>query len=421
MITPFNIYSFLKTPEDYLFNLQKKQGDPFLLALPGTPKILLTGNSELAQAIFSAIPNNFKPSEKNPVAPMLGKNGLIMQSDPEHMSCRKDFSPYFSKNNLMPFSSSIVDVFLNSYHEKENSGTLIVQDFAFEATLRIILKLLFPHLNSTETNQANELVDNLLKSYSASFLFISPWISGAWKNFNQKKTELDNVFYEFFLTGVQAKTPSPLSCLADFPKDQVVDHIRTFIVAGHETSATSLSWVLYYIHENNLIKEHLQKELNIYDQKISTSDFVETILRNEYLECVVREALRIHPPVPFITRKIITKDFKLGNQLLNINDEIGVCISLLHRQPHVWQNPNDFLPERFLKRKYLPHEYAPFGGGTRKCIGSELAILEIKILTGLFIKYYQAELLPANTPTAEAIQITIGPKKPIALAYTKRG
>lgn len=419
MIFPFNIYTFLTSPEDYLLDLQTKHGDPFPLSFPGAPTIWLTGNSDLAKVVFTAPADSFKTSDKNPVGPLLGKDGLIMQSGSTHLSLRKEFIPNFSKKSLSPFSENIVDTFFEIHQNHGHSGVLFIQEFALNSALKIILKFLFPHLIQSEMEEAEKLTGNFLKSYSASFLFIPNWVPGTWKTFNQKKNELDNRFYEFFLSGVALGINGPLSSLEGSSKSQVLDHIRTFIVAGHETSATSLSWALYYIHQDLYIRNRLQEELTIFENR-SKNDFLEILLSNQFLDSIVQESLRIRPPVPFVTRKIINRAFIFGDQKLNIDDELGVCISLLHRQPETWPNPSEFKPDRFLDRKYSPYEFAPFGGGTRKCIGAELAVLELKILIGFYIKYYQSELIGTNIPRPEVMQITIGPKRPIGLSFTKR-
>ena len=418
MILPLNIYRFLSSPEDYLSKLQKKHGDPFPLSLPGAPTILLTGKSEFAKLVFTAPSDSFKTSEKNPVGPLLGPNGLIMQSGQRHLCQRKEFVPYFSKKNLVSFSSDIMEIFFSIYQSHNHSGVLVAQDYARKLALKIILKFLFPHLSLREMDEAEVLTENFLNSYSASFLFVPSWVPGTWKNFNQKKKELDHRFFEFFISGLSSGIDGPLNRLEGSSVADVLDHIRTFIVAGHETSATSLSWALYHLHKNSYIKNRLCEELAIF-KNLSKDNYLEQVLNNQFIDLIVQETLRIQSPVPFITRKIINRNFHLGDQQLKIDDELGVCITLLHKQDEIWTNPFEFKPDRFLEKKYSAYEYAPFGGGTRKCIGSELALLELKILIGFFIRYYQAELAITNIPKAEVLQITIGPSKPILLSYSK--
>lgn len=419
MLFPFNIYSFLSDPGHYLLELQKKYGDPFPLSFPRTPTVWLTANPELIKSIFTAPADSFMASEKNPVAPLLGRGGLITLSGSEHLQKRKEFIPYFSKKHVLSKSVAIQDVFFHLLDSRPQSGQLHLQHFSLEHTLQIIIKYLFPHLSPSELKEAQFLTEVFLKSYSASYLFIPKWVPGTWGKFDQKKLQLDDRFYDFFLSGIKVEMESPLMVLADASKAEVLDHIRTFIVAGHETSATSLIWALYFIHKFPHLKNRLTEELEIFTQK-SKEVFLDDLLKNTYLDALISEVLRIEPPVPFVTRKIINRNFQLGDRELGIDQELGVCISLLHRHSKTWSNPTEFRPERFLAQKYTPYEYAPFGGGTRKCIGAELAVLELKILIGLFIKHYDSTLLEAPFPAPEVLQITVGPKKAIHLNYAKK-
>jgi cytochrome P450 len=411
MFFPFNLYQFFNDPKDYLLQLQIKHGDPFPLAFPGATTIWLTGKPELAKAIFTAPSDSFKASEKNPVGALLGPEGLIMQSGKDHLKSRKEFTPYFSKSNLSPMSESIIDAFNELINPLEVAGKLDLQKISLDLSLKIILKFLFPHLNSEELKKAELETQKFLASYSASLLFIPQWVPGTWNIFNENKGDLDELFYNHFLVGTKEAIHNPLSALVDKSKDYVLDQMRTMIVAGHETSATSLCWSLHFIYKDQYLLNRLREELQ--------DCTINNILQNSFLEAVVNESMRIHPPVPFITRKIINRPFFLGDKKFQIDDEIGVCLSLLHRESLVWENAQAFIPERFLTKKYSPYEFAPFGGGARRCIGAEFSHLELKILIAQFIKTLNGELKDINDPRSRVMQITIGPKSAVDLFYKK--
>jgi len=423
MIFPYNLYRFLNNPRDYLEGLQKKYGDPFPLSFPGAKTMMLTGKSDLTRSIFTAPPDSFVPSEKNPVGPLLGKDGLIMIGGKDHLAARKDFMSHFSKTNLLQFAPVIEEVFHEIEDEKEDEGILSLQSFSFKATLKIILRFLFPHLESSEYIEAEKLTENFLKSYSASFLFIPQWVPMTWNVFNQKKMALDERFFEYYKSGLESGAKGPLydlnddlSDLGEMDKVKVLDHIRTFIVAGHETSATSLTWTLFYLLKDPFLKNRAVEQLSLYKNSLDYSQ----ILEDPFLEAIVFEGLRINPPVPFVTRKIQNRSFKWGEDVFEIGDEIGVCLSLLHRQGDLWNDPDTFRPERFLENRYSPFEFAPFGGGARRCLGAELSLMEIKLLTASFLHTFDCELVELKMPISEVLQITIGPKKPIMVQFKKR-
>lgn len=415
-----NIFRFLQNPIKFLTHLKNTNpgNSAFPLSMPGVPTVWLIANSLDAKKIFTAPIDSFEASKKNPVAPLLGDHGLILQSGKEHLAQRKSFTPFFSKKQVQLFSKNISTIFLKNLESQKASGTLNIQNFSQDNTLKIIIHYLFKGLSEEELDKAETLTHKYLKSYSPSLLFIPKWIPGKWNVFRKAKNNFETYFYERFLYEISKNENSPLIALKEMPKEIILDQIKTMIVAGHETSATSLTWALYYIHQNNFIMNKLlNEELKIH---LEDSLFIEDLLANNYLQALVNETLRIQPPVPFITRKIINRDFELGNKSFSPGTEIGVCITLLHRDPLIWPNPESFDPERFINKDFSIYEFAPFGGGTRKCIGADLAILEIKILIGLFLKYYKSELIGKEIPVSKVLQITIGPKKEIYLKYSKK-
>lgn len=407
MTSPIGVYSFLKNPEKYLNNLSKKYGDPFPFSFPKAKTVWMTGDKELVKKIFTAPADSFIPSEHNPVGPLLGSDGLIMQGGATHLERRKLLTPFFSKKNLIPHEEDIKEIFNAKILKMPNDGTLIIQDLAFELTLKIILKFLFPNISDEQLEEKSHLTEKFLNSYSASFLAMPKWIPGTWQPFLKLKDKVDEEFFTLFTFNLENSHKNVLINLKDREKKEILDYIRTFIVAGHETSATSLSWTLYYILRDENLKKRIIEEIsnNVEEKKV--------------LEAAIFEALRIHPPVPFVTRKIVNRPFVLGDKEFEIEDEIGVCISLLHRDANVWENPSEFNADRFLNKNYGPFEYAPFGGGTRKCIGADFSIMEMKIIIECLFKSFDLHLEDNKKYHPEIRQITMGPKKPIKVIYKK--
>lgn len=415
-----NVMRFMKDPERFQDYLLAKWGDPFPLNFPRLPYVWLTSNPETVKKIFTAPLGTFIPSEHNPVSPLLGRKGLIMLGGIEHSESRKNLGPNFMGQQLRGMGQSIVDTFYEITKEHNmHDGAIVLQEFSQAVTLRIILRQLFPHIEIKEMWEMEKLTKNFLSSYSPSLLFIPKWFSKRWKIFNENKKKLDSLFYKCYLSGLYSNVEGPIKTLSEKhpTKEQVLDQLRTMVVAGHETTATSLVWTLYLIHQTKHqdSKQELLKDVDSVEKEEILNKFNELT----YLDAVVNEALRIRPPVPFITRKVVG-DFSIGNQHFKKEEELGVSISLLHRCPQVWSRPDVFLPERFLNRKYAAHEFAPFGGSNRKCIGAALAISELKILTTLFLKEFDSALCSEELIKPKVMQITIGPREDIVMVIRKR-
>jgi cytochrome P450 family 6 len=150
-----------------------------------------------------------------------------------------------------------------------------------------------------------------------------------------------------------------------------------FYLAAFETNSAAMTFCLIELARNPKIQEKVQDEI---DEVLSTQDVTyEAVLKLKYLDCCMLESLRKYPPVPVLSREC-TKDYKIPNTDLVIRKgtDIKIPIMSLHRDPEIYENPHDFIPERFLdspngnsrldEQKSLIF-YSPFGDGPRHCIG----------------------------------------------------
>ncbi|GAB0107377.1 hypothetical protein JMUB6875_63710 [Nocardia sp. JMUB6875] len=190
------------------------------------------------------------------------------------------------------------------------------------------------------------------------------------------------------------------------------EQLRTLLVAGHETTATALVWALYRLHREPAVLERLLGELS----SAGTDPDPAELMKLPYLDAVCQETLRLHPPVPIVLRRL-TGDFTLRGAPLAAGDTMGISVHLLHTDPAVWPEPRRFRPERFLERRYGPFEFAPFGGGHRRCVGAALADYELRIVLATVLTSVRLRLAPrfAHGPTPLSVPhtITVGPRTAI--------
>lgn len=188
------------------------------------------------------------------------------------------------------------------------------------------------------------------------------------------------------------------------------DQLRTLLVAGHETTATGLVWALFHLHRNADALARLRAELDTAD--LASED----LARLPYLDAVCRETLRLHPPVPIVLRRL-TEPYRLCGVDLAADDTIGIALPLLHSDPSCWQDPSQFLPERFLDRHHGPFEYAPYGGGHRRCLGAGLADFELRIALATIVGRVELSLQPryrhGRIPRSVPHNIATGPHRGI--------
>jgi cytochrome P450 len=163
------------------------------------------------------------------------------------------------------------------------------------------------------------------------------------------------------------------------PDRQLTSEIMTLIVAGHETTASTLNWVWYLLAQNLEAEEKLSRELNtlLGTELIALRD----LPKFPYTRQVVEEAMRLYPPGWLMTRKAI-KDDQLGEYFVPAGTEIYISSYLIQRHPALWQDPDHFNPDRFepnQSRDRHPLAMLPFSAGPRKCIGEFFARLEMQI------------------------------------------
>lgn len=203
----------------------------------------------------------------------------------------------------------------------------------------------------------------------------------------------------------KSKRLAMLDILLQAKQNHQIDHmgiceeVDTFLFEGHDTSATALSFTLMLIASHPTIQDQLVEEIHSI---IGPDDFkpsYDNLNKLDLLERVIKESLRLYPPVWIIGRRA-SEDFKLHTgELIPYGSTILLHIYALHKLPEIYPDPEKFDPDRFLPencQKRHPYAYVPFSAGPRNCIGQRFAMLELKVaISGILRKY---RLLPVDTP-----------------------
>lgn len=172
---------------------------------------------------------------------------------------------------------------------------------------------------------------------------------------------------------MQAPDPKSLQLMQD---QQLIDEVLTLIVAGHETTASTLNWTWYLISQHPEVEERLSNEL-----KLATFSECEDLSRFPYSQQIIEEAMRLYPAGWLVTRKALRDDW-LGEYFVPAGTEIYVPPYFIQRHPHLWEEPDRFCPDRFRpENSKHRHRLAtiPFSSGPRNCIGAHFARIEMQI------------------------------------------
>lgn len=163
---------------------------------------------------------------------------------------------------------------------------------------------------------------------------------------------------------------------------EIRDALMTILVAGHDTTAVALAWLFLQIVERDGVQQRLRAELHAVTGGAPIA--ADHLPRLVYLDAVVRESLRLCTVVPFVTRRL-TVPLRVDGHDFPAGVHLCPCIHLVHRDPELYPEPERFRPERFLERKFGPHEWLPFGGGERLCTGMAFALTEMKVVAATLL------------------------------------
>lgn len=200
---------------------------------------------------------------------------------------------------------------------------------------------------------------------------------------------------------------------------QLVDNTLTFVGAGHETTAVALSWTLYILGHDQSLQDALFDELDNVTGGAPVSS--EHLPHLKLFEAVLKESMRLFPPVPVIPRSV-KKNVSIGPLLLQPDDHISVAVFPMHRHNDLWDDPHSFDPSRFLEgtaKGLHRYQYLPFGGGPRICIGMKFAMMEGVAILAEVIRRVRVGL-PEGLEPEPQLAITMRPRDGMPLDIQAR-
>jgi cytochrome P450 len=201
--------------------------------------------------------------------------------------------------------------------------------------------------------------------------------------------------------------------------EQLLDEIRSLYLAGHETTATTLSWTWLLLSRNPAVYARLEREIE--DVLRGQAPGADAMQQLPYCTAVIKEALRCYPVAWVTARKALT-DVELGGYAIAEGTSVFLSPWIVHHDPRWYVEPDTFMPERWLKDKaeLPPREaYLPFGGGPHICIGNGLAMMEGVLLLATMLQHAHVEVLPEH-PVEIGLAGTLRPKHGLKAKLTRR-
>ncbi|MEO7092219.1 MAG: cytochrome P450, partial [Polyangiales bacterium] len=199
-------------------------------------------------------------------------------------------------------------------------------------------------------------------------------------------------------------------------EDELIGHAGVIFAAGHETSTNALAWTLFLLSQHPAIARDLEDELD--GQLRGDAPSIDALGKLPLLDAVVKESMRVLPPVPMHPR-IVAEDCELGGHRLPAGSELFLSIFHMHHDPAVFSQPASFDPRRWETIKPSVYEYNPFSAGPRMCIGASFAIMEIKIVLATMLQRFRLEL-PDGARVDPRVAITMAPKGGLPMRVRRR-
>jgi cytochrome P450 len=376
-----------------------RYGDMFTYRLPYEGTWVFVSDPETIKQVFTGDPRLLHAGEANIVLlPVLGEHSVLLLDEPAHMKERKLMLPPFHGKRMKAYGDVMTQVAVEEIDRWPADRAMRMRPRMQAMTLEIILRAVF---GVGEGERLTRLRDQLRRTLNllshprrAMFMvLLGPDRLRRFPPFRRQMERVDALLYE----EISARRGAPdlaerddiLSLLLQASHDdgrlmsdrELRDELMTLLVAGHETTATALSWAIELLSRHPAEFERLQAGVAAGD--------------GEYLDAVIKETLRLRPVIALVLRKLV-EPMEIGGRLLPAGVSIAPSIYLVHRNPEIYPEPERFRPERFLEQPAGTYTWIPFGGGVRRCLGGAFAEFEMSVVLRELVS--RRELVPVGSP-----------------------
>lgn len=392
---------FLQDP-DFANKRQQKYGTIFKTRLFGNPTVFMIG-FEANRFLLTNENNYFSIAWPDSTRILLGPASLAIQTGSIHQKRRKLLAQAFQPRALAGYTPKMAEITQNYLHKWESMGNLTWYPELRKYTFDVACKLLI----GTDTTSDRQLVE-LFEEWCEG-LFSLP-ISLPWTKFGkalrcrqqllakieeliQQRQQQPSSDEDALGILLQAEDEEGNSLSLQELKDQVL----LLLFAGHETLTSAIASFCLLLAQNPQILADARAEQQ--QLGINAPLSIENLHQMTYLDQILKEVLRVIPPVGGGFRKVI-KSCEFNGYLIPEGWSIIYQIGGTHQDTNVYTHPQSFNPQRFdqqtAENKSKPFSYVPFGGGVRECLGREFAKLEMKLFAALLLRGYEWELLPGQ-------------------------
>ena len=407
-------------PVPFMLRCAEAYGDAFTTHIMGPTPVIFFSDPATIRQVFSGDPGYLLAGKANSrvFRWLLGPNSLLLLDGPRHKRERKLLAPPFRGERMRVYGEIMSEITDRSIDAWPVETPFPVQSCMQEITLDIILRAVFGVYDDARLSPLRALMIEYLGVMVGRNLLLA---LASWGRLTRLQRDIDRLIYDEIrrcraeaqegrtdiMAMLVAARDEDGRCMSD---EEIRDEMVTMLLAGHETTATSLAWVMHRLMQNPDVLATARAEVAsvIGEGPLSPGPTAEQIAQLSYLDAVIKETARLDPVIP-VTVRILETDMRIGGYDLPAGSVAAPCIYLTHRRPGIWPDPEQFNPERFIGRRADPYTFFPFGGGTRYCIGAAFATYEMKIVLARVLSRVKLRPNPRHTVRMVRRGITFAP------------
>jgi cytochrome P450 len=367
----------------------RRYGDVFTIRiLPGGRPLVLFTRPEQAKEIFAGDPEVFHAGKGNAIlGPIMGEHSLLLQDSREHKRARALLMPAFNGHALRGYRELVDEVARSEVARWKPGEEFRSLDRMNALTLEVILRVVFGVSDERRLARLRPCVNRTVDVSPAVLL---GWGYPALQRFGPWKRTVDNAYRldELMYAEIRERRGAQdldqrtdvLSRLIKAGDDgdrltdeELLDQLVTLLLAGHETTASALSWALHELGQDPSLRARASEAARAGDE--------------DFLEAVLKESMRLHPVIPMVVRTLM-QPTTVGGWDLPAGATVGPSILVAHGRPDNHAAPERFDPDRFLGQNPPVNTWIPFGGGVRRCIGAGFSLMEgVAVLREILASY----------------------------------
>jgi cytochrome P450 len=458
------IRQFTHDPIKTLSTISQIYGDISSFTLGPNQRVYLINNPDYIEKVLIYDHRNFKKGKRLQVAKNLLGEGLVTSEGDFHNRQRRLIQPIFRPRQIMSYANIMTDYAIRFRDRWKNEDIVDVSQEMMELTLGIICKSVLNYDVESEAKQVGKALTTTrnysrrLQSPIGHILDKIP-ILPAPKGAREAIKELDSMVYGLIsdrrrrqqeesdnkrfddllsrlleaqdsnLAGPASLDSAQSSSNGKMSDKQVRDEVMTIFIAGHETTANALTWTFYLLSQYPDVEKKLHDEIDSVlggiDRKnghaVTKIPTTEDIPKLQYTEKVLRESMRIYPPV-WTMGRYVENDYQVGEYTIPAGSSILMSQYVMHHDPRYYEEPEQFNPDRWTAKfkTDLPRfSYFPFGGGIRGCIGEPFAWTEGILIIAIIAQKWTMRLVPGQRIKLDPA-ITLRPKYGMKMKLIRR-